>query len=139
MTRKTLSTGEATRTIGERMPDGTIYAGVSPTTKKDFYVVPEDAPLTMNWKRAQEFASQYCGEGHSAGEYRLPSEKELQQLFKNSEAIGHFKHGLAGAAWYWSATPFPHQNKVCVRRAADNAYDHAGRKEKCISVRLVLD
>lgn len=128
------------RKIGERMPDGTIYAGVSPTTKKDFYVLPEDAPLTMNWKRAQKHASQFHDAGHSPGDYRIPSEKELKHLFRNIDEInGNFKHGLTGGAWYWSATPsFSEKDFVCVRRACDGSFDAASKKET-VSVRLVLD
>ena len=30
---------------GEKMPDGTIYAGISPATGKPMYTTPSDAPL----------------------------------------------------------------------------------------------
>jgi len=40
--------------IGDRMADGTIYAGTSPDTNKPMYVTPEDVPLTMEWKQAME-------------------------------------------------------------------------------------
>jgi len=38
--------------IGAIMPDGTIYAGISPRTDTPMYVMPQDAPLTMTFKKA---------------------------------------------------------------------------------------
>src|SRR3954453_23306138 len=34
---------------GDRMQDGTIFAGVSPDTNKPMFTTPADAPLTMKW------------------------------------------------------------------------------------------
>jgi hypothetical protein len=33
--------------VGDKMPDGTIYAGISPDTKQAMYATPADAPTTM--------------------------------------------------------------------------------------------
>src|SRR5260370_42273506 len=38
---------------GDKMPDGTIYAGVSPDTGKAMYATPADAPLTYTVNAAQ--------------------------------------------------------------------------------------
>src|SRR5260370_41766213 len=38
--------------IGDRMPDGTVYAGISPDSGKAMYATPTDAPLTMKSKAA---------------------------------------------------------------------------------------
>src|SRR5947209_3721578 len=38
---------------GERMPDGTIYAGISPDSQKPMYTTPEDAPLTYTFNEAR--------------------------------------------------------------------------------------
>lgn len=37
--------------IGDRMEDGTIYAGISPDTGKKMYTTSADAPLTMTWNQ----------------------------------------------------------------------------------------
>jgi hypothetical protein len=34
------------------MPDGTVYAGVSPDTGQPMYTTFDDAPSTMKWKKA---------------------------------------------------------------------------------------
>jgi hypothetical protein len=33
--------------IGGKLPDGTVFAGISPDTNKPMYTTPEDASLTM--------------------------------------------------------------------------------------------
>src|SRR5947207_14645373 len=35
---------------GDRMPDGTVYAGISPDTHKPIYATPKDASLTFTFK-----------------------------------------------------------------------------------------
>src|SRR5713101_9753590 len=39
--------------IGDRMVDGTVYAGISPDTNKPMYTTPNDAPLTHTFNQAQ--------------------------------------------------------------------------------------
>jgi hypothetical protein len=41
---------------GDRMPDGTIYAGVSPETGKAMYTTPVDVLQLMQWKQAINYA-----------------------------------------------------------------------------------
>lgn len=91
-------------TIGEKMPDGTVYAGDSPDTGRPMYVTPEDAPGTMKWHEAMEYAARFDGHGHH--DWRSPSENELTVLFNNRAAIGGFAtHGMTSASWYWSSQP----------------------------------
>jgi hypothetical protein len=42
--------------IGDKMPDGTIYAGTSPDTGDPMYTAPADAPLRMTFDEAAEYA-----------------------------------------------------------------------------------
>ena len=44
----TLATGASAEAlkVGASMPDGSIYAGVSPDTGKPMYATPKDAPMT---------------------------------------------------------------------------------------------
>ena len=86
---------------GDRRPDGTVYAGVSPDTGKPMYVTPLDAPLTMKWKDAMDYAAKLDAHGHK--DWRLPSKAELNVLFNNRAAIGGFNvSGSNPAGWYWS-------------------------------------
>jgi len=89
--------------IGDPMPDGTIYAGISPDTNKPMYATPADAPLTMTFNKAKEYASQLDAHGHQ--DWRVPTKDELNVLFNNRAAIGGFNlTGSNPAGWYWSAS-----------------------------------
>src|ERR1017187_6967243 len=44
--------------VGDRVPDGTIYAGTSPETDKALHTTPGDAPRAYNW----DSGSQYCAD-----------------------------------------------------------------------------
>jgi hypothetical protein len=89
-------------TIGEVMPDGTVYAGVSPDTFKPMYTTPADAPLTMKWQEAMEYAAKLDSHGHQ--DWRVPTKSELNVLFNNRATIGGFDvSGSSPAGWYWSS------------------------------------
>jgi hypothetical protein len=90
--------------VGDKMPDGTIYAGISPDTDKPMYATPADATLTMKFNDAQEYADKLDAHGHK--DWRVPTEDELNVLFNNRAAIGGFDlSGSYPAGWYWSALP----------------------------------
>src|SRR5438034_645587 len=74
--------------IGDRMPDGTIYAGFSPDSGRPMYAMPADAPLLMAFKEAADHAAQLRAHGHR--DWRLPTRRELNVLFNNRAAIGGF-------------------------------------------------
>ncbi len=88
---------------GVRMRDGTIYAGISPDTHKPMYATPADAPLTMKWKQAMEYAAKLDAHGHH--DWRAPTKGELNVLFQNRAAIGGFNdiYDSGPAGWYWSS------------------------------------
>lgn len=74
---------------GERMEDGTIFAGISPDTNKNMFVTPEDAPDQLKkWKEAMEYAASLDAHGHK--DWKLPTKEELRVIFKNSADIGNF-------------------------------------------------
>ena len=101
---------------GDRMKDGTIFAGISPDTNKPMYTTPADArnrrwfglaapEISFTFARAQRHAARLDACGHQ--DWRVPSKDELNVLFNNRTAIGAFD--LAGpepAGWYWSRTKF---------------------------------
>jgi hypothetical protein len=90
--------------IGAVMPDGTIFAGISPDTSKPMYATPADAPLTMKFNEAAAYAKKLNAEkylGHD--DWRVPTKDELNVLFNNRAAVGGFNvHGSDAAGWYWS-------------------------------------
>ena len=90
--------------IGDKMPDGTVFAGISPDTNKPMYATPADASLTMKFNEAQEYAAKLDAHGHK--DWRVPTKAELNVLFNNRAAIGGFNvTGSYPAGWYWSASP----------------------------------
>jgi hypothetical protein len=88
---------------GDRMPDDTIYAGISPDTGKAMYATPADASLTMKFNEAKKYAAKLDAHGHQ--DWRLPTKAELNVLFNNRAAIGGFNvSGSPPAGWYWSSS-----------------------------------
>jgi hypothetical protein len=89
--------------VGDKMPDGTIYAGLSPDTGKSMYAMAEDAPQRMEWKEAKKYVKKLDALGHK--DWRLPTQGELSVVFNNRAAIGGFDvSGSFPAGWYWSGT-----------------------------------
>jgi hypothetical protein len=90
-------------TIGNVMRDGSAYAGVSPDTGKAMYTTPNDAPLTMTFGQAAEYARDLDAHGHR--DWRVPTKAELNVLFQNRGAIRGFDMtGSYPAGWYWSSS-----------------------------------
>ena len=94
------------RTPGETMPDGTIFAGISPDTQQPMYTTPADAPMTMTWSDAMNYASRLDAHGHQ--DWRLPTKAELNVLWENRDKGGlkgtFSETGSVPAGWYWSST-----------------------------------
>lgn len=86
---------------GDKMPDGSVYAGVSPDTGHPLYVVPADTPLYMQFNSAASYAKDLDAHGHH--DWRLPTRGELDILFNNRAAIGGFNQtGDYPQGSYWS-------------------------------------
>jgi len=108
--------------VGEKISDGTIFAGVSPDTNKPMYATLADASLTMTFNEAQEYAAKLDAYGHK--DWHVPTKAELNVLFNNRAAIGGFNvSGSNPAGWYWSASPDYKRNAWC-QRLSDGAQDN---------------
>jgi hypothetical protein len=85
------------------MPDGTIYAGVSPETGTAIFTTPADAAQVLTFDEAEHYASNLDAHGHQ--DWRLPSREELDQLFNWAAELGGFKtNGRLPDGWYWSCS-----------------------------------
>lgn len=89
---------QSTHKIGQIMPDGTLYAGISPTTKQAMYMSPLKASMTFN-------AAVTGGKK----DFRLPDIEELKTIFGNTKESDTLKHafntsGDFPAGYYWSST-----------------------------------
>jgi hypothetical protein len=67
-----------TKSAGEAMPDGSVYAGISPDTGGVLIAAPEDGKLTYTFKEAAEYAEKLNAQkylGHD--DWRVPTKGEL--------------------------------------------------------------
>ena len=96
--------------IGTEMPDGTIYAGLSPETDQPMYAAPFDArsvlfkrTVTLTFDQAAEYAKD-LEVGRKKG-FRVPTKDELKVLFQNREkgALKGTFNLLSTGCWYWSS------------------------------------
>jgi hypothetical protein len=103
--------------VGQRMPDGTIYAGVSPDTAKAMFVMPHDEPLTMSWLNANRRTASAEVGAYGHNDWVVPSQRELALLFNNRAVIGNF-----GEGWYWSHTEYSFVT-AWIQRFSDGTQD----------------
>src|SRR5262249_33412896 len=74
--------------VGDRMKDGTIFAGLSPETNAPMYALPADEALQLDFNEAAKRAEEFSQE--TGKEYRVPTKAEMKVLFDNRAAIGGF-------------------------------------------------
>lgn len=89
---------------GGRMPDGTVYAGISPDSGNKLYTTPADAPGVYSWSQAIDYCKTLSAFGHN--DWHVPSLGELALQFANRADIGGFNETgrLKGASgYYWSS------------------------------------
>ncbi len=122
---------------GLRMPDGTIYAGISPDTGRALYAMPEDAGLTMTFNGAQSYASKLNKEkAHGHNDWHVPTAAELSILCYYYNAIGGFNLISASpASWYRTSSPAGRE-LTHIRRISD-ARGEVGMTSARLSVRCV--
>ena len=104
---------------GDKMPDGTIYAGISPDSRRAMYVVPADANI-FTWKNAVLHAAKLDAHGHR--DWRVPTLNELDSLFQKRAMIG----GFSMTGWYCSSLLSSH-GLAWVQRFSDGhqfSYSH---------------
>ena len=121
---------------GEKMPDGTIYAGKSPHSGKRLFTTAADAPPLMTFENAVPLHKNSEMHGHK--DWRLPTPEELKMLFNNRAEIGEFTtergHGLGH--WHWSCTVHRQPSTVWVvvfERGTSTGY----KDSSCLSARAV--
>jgi hypothetical protein len=89
---------------GGKMRDGSIYAGISPDTNKRMYTTPADAPGTYTWNQAVRYCSALSASGHH--DWRVPTLSELAVQFANRADIGAFNESgkmKDASGYYWSS------------------------------------
>ncbi len=95
--------------VGDKMEDGTIFAGVSPDTGRNMFVTPKDASGVFAWKAAMKYAANLDANGHR--DWSLPTEAELKTLYQNRNKgalKGTFNtSGTYPSSFYWSSAQTP--------------------------------
>jgi hypothetical protein len=123
--------------LGDTMPDGTVFAGISLDTGKKMYALPADAEVTMTFNEAAEYAKRLSQKkylGHD--DWRVPTKSELIGLFNSRVAIGAFNiSGSYPAGWYRSASPYGDLS-AWEQRFSDGAQQYNGNGNRS-SVRLI--
>jgi hypothetical protein len=132
-------TGNNELTVGDKMSDGTIFAGVSPETNRPMFVLPKDLSLTMTFNEAQKYASKLNAHGHQ--DWRLPSVAELNILYTNKDKgflkgtfneSGHDREG-----WYFASPKFlAYNDELHEQRFSDGCREWLLRSNQS-SIRLV--
>ncbi len=75
--------------IGDRLADGSYFAGTSPDFKDEFLIVTAaDAPKPMCWQDGMKYAAGL--RAHKRNDWRLPTPNELDVLYKNNANLGQF-------------------------------------------------
>jgi len=123
-------------TIGDAMPDGTVFAGISPNTGKAMYAFPVDTRQRVgDFIEALKYAAKLNAYGHK--DWRVPTKSELNVLFQNRAAIGGFNEtGSRPGGWYWSSSQYDY-NTAWAQRFSDGGRPYLNLKDTDSSVRLV--
>ena len=115
--------------VGDEMPDGSVYAGISPNTGKQMFAMPQDADVTKSFNEAAKYAQKLNEEktlGHD--DWHVPTKEELNVLFNNRAAIGGFNlTGSYHAGYYWSSSPYRDSSAWGQRFSDGDRYFHLGR------------
>lgn len=98
--------------IGDKLPDGTVYAGVSPDTGNPLYTTAQDSGRQLVWKKACEYAVMLDAQAYR--DWRVPTQNELDVLYRGRNLIG----GFSMTGWYWSESAASH-GMIWVQRFSD--------------------
>jgi hypothetical protein len=112
---------EGTRDIGSTVPDGTVYAGVSPDTHEPLYTTPADAPGIYTWSKGEDYCRALQASGHQ--DWHVPTKDELNILYENRNTgalKGTFNEtGSDPAGWYWSSLQIYNNDTAWDQRFSD--------------------
>lgn len=115
------------------MPDGTIYAGISPNGR--MYVTAENAPVRLDFNAAAKYTEVLDAHGHQ--DWYMPTREELNILYENRN-----KGALEGsfnspAGLHWSSTSDGRNGAWAMGFNGDGKKDGCCMKDHKAAVRCV--
>ena len=116
-------------TIGEVMPDGTVYAGVSPETGQAMFTTAADVPATCSFDHAQDYAAKL--DVHGYRDWRVPTPVKVSLVAAapegaiSEEAVPRSRDGAAPAA-SWVEFNVLFQNRVAIGGLYESGSGPAG-------------
>lgn len=116
---------------GRKNKDGTVYAGVSPDTGKELSLTPADAPGAYTWDSAMAYCKALAADGHH--DWRLPTLGELAVQFISRADIGGYNETakLQGSTgYYWTSLQVGEQ--VWAQRFNDGLHEHLDKTENAL-------
>jgi hypothetical protein len=110
---KTKDTSALALKVGQKMADGSVFAGLTADGKKQIYAMPTDLDVTMTFNHAVERVKQLNADkalGH--GDWQIPAFENASVLQKNQNEgtlKGTFNTSNKASGddfpyWYWSST-----------------------------------
>ncbi len=136
-------------TTGEKMTDGSLYAGLTDDGKYRVFAMPTDLSTTITFNNAAKAVKKLNADralGHA--DWQIPTREQLKVLIENKDK-GALKGTFSKAAgsgpdyseWYWSSTEY-RDDAVFVRSVRPSAGNASwGYKVRlrlnCRPVRLV--
>jgi hypothetical protein len=101
--------------LGQKMPDGSVFAGLTPDSKQLIYAMPEDLVTRTFNDAAERIKSLNAGNAYGQNDWQIGSLDVMRVLQKNQNEgslKGTFKIASSGddsgcPEWYWSSTPNP--------------------------------
>src|SRR5215472_13859229 len=112
------------------MPDGTIYAGISPDTGAKMFTTRFDAPRTLTFNEAADHAKHLMPQIFSATTTGVCRRRDLNVLWQNRDKgalKGTFNvTGTAPTGWYWSSTEYNDLN-AWGQRFSDGKQNWSGK------------
>jgi hypothetical protein len=146
---RAISVAKIALEIGQKMADGSVFAGMTADGKSEIYAMPEDLDLTMNFNEAARAVQKLNNQkALRHDDWQIPTLENLYVLYKNQNEgalKGTFKtvarSGSDYPDWYWSSTVFrldsSFMNNVCFSDGYEGCYLKNGKLLSCRPVRLV--
>ena len=114
---------------GGRRRDGTVYGGASPDTSKDLFLTPQDAPGAYTWSDAVAYCKALSASGHH--DWRVPTLGELAMQFNNRADIGGYNETgkmKDATGYYWTSQEVGDE-EAWAQRFNDGWHEHFSKTQ----------